>query len=302
MTPEDELFAFYKESFDPLCERLGRAFPRLANDAEDLVQHAVLQAFQDVRRNQFRPEKGWHVWVWAVAVNRARDRLRRIELKLFKRLSTAVDSSDEDRLPPGPSPSPSAAVVEKERRDRQGKMLSDILQEWCRHCEETAEGLMHKQSFERLLRGQKYEEIAAALGVPRNTLYQWRNRAYQWILERVRQTDVNRSVFMTMLGQASQGDSDSGTRQVSARSGPKSLDPPKPPADRPPVASKEMPEITRFGDVVLWVIEEMGALCPDPERLEEFARKSQGAEFSDVRYHVVEAGCRLCGVELASRP
>lgn len=55
-----------------------------------------------------------------------------------------------------------------------------------------------------------------------------------------------------------------------------------------------------FGDVVRWVIEDLGAMCPSAERLAHYARTPEAPDVSDVRYHVVDAGCRLCRIELES--
>ena len=60
----------------------------------------------------------------------------------------------------------------------------------------------------------------------------------------------------------------------------------------------KMPEFHSFGEVVRWVVEELGAMCPSPERLAAYARDPEASDSSDVRYHVEEAGCRLCQVEL----
>ena len=59
-----------------------------------------------------------------------------------------------------------------------------------------------------------------------------------------------------------------------------------------------MPVFESFGDVVRWIIEETGAMCPGNGRLAAYAADPQASELSDVRYHVEEARCRLCQVEL----
>jgi hypothetical protein len=272
------------------------------------VQEALLQTLDKVRKEPFRPEKGWQAWLYSVARNRARDRLRRVELKLFEDLSSHESSSSgEGWQPSDRGASPSQRAVEGERRSRQGKMLSDILQEWCRHCETSAEGLLHKEFFERLLRGQDYEAIKTVMndrfsklgkpGISKNTLYQWRKRAHQWILERVRQTDVNRSVFQTMLGPPSEKKPAVISRPSAARKDGEARGTVQPP-NAVPAPAKQLPQVTRFGDVVLWVIEEAGALCPTSERLAEFAAHPKSVEFTDVSYHIREADCRLCSVEL----
>ena len=61
------------------------------------------------------------------------------------------------------------------------------------------------------------------------------------------------------------------------------------------------PELRSFGDVVRWVIDELGAMCPSPERLQAHRRTPEAPALRDVRYHVEEAGCRLCRVDLQGR-
>jgi hypothetical protein len=60
-------------------------------------------------------------------------------------------------------------------------------------------------------------------------------------------------------------------------------------------------QLGTFAEVVRWVIHELGALCPSPERLEAYRVCPQGAELHDVRYHVEEAGCPICRAELETR-
>ncbi len=54
------------------------------------------------------------------------------------------------------------------------------------------------------------------------------------------------------------------------------------------------PPLHSFGDVVHWVIEERGAMCPSPQRLAAYRQQPHDKQFSDIRYHVEEAGCRIC--------
>lgn len=65
--------------------------------------------------------------------------------------------------------------------------------------------------------------------------------------------------------------------------------------------SKEsnMPKLESLGDVVRWVIEEVGAFCPSPERLAKYRSNPNADDLRDVRYHVEEAGCKLCRYELS---
>ncbi|MCR4415324.1 MAG: hypothetical protein NUV77_23170 [Thermoguttaceae bacterium] len=58
------------------------------------------------------------------------------------------------------------------------------------------------------------------------------------------------------------------------------------------------PEFRAFADVVHWVIDELGAMCPSAERLAAYRLHPDAPEYRDVRYHVEEAACRLCRAEL----
>jgi len=62
---------------------------------------------------------------------------------------------------------------------------------------------------------------------------------------------------------------------------------------------KEPPAMNSLGDVVRWVVEELGAFCPSPERLAEYWRQPDAPQYRDIRYHVEEARCPIC---LAERP
>jgi len=58
-----------------------------------------------------------------------------------------------------------------------------------------------------------------------------------------------------------------------------------------------IPELHSFADVVRWVVEELGALCPSPQRLDAYHARPQAAEYRDVRYHLEEARCPICRAE-----
>ena len=62
-----------------------------------------------------------------------------------------------------------------------------------------------------------------------------------------------------------------------------------------------VPKLHSCEEVVVWVIEELGALCPSPERLASYAANPQ-AEHHDIRYHVEEAGCRICRATIEFGP
>ena len=77
---------------------------------------------------------------------------------------------------------------------------------------------------------------------------------------------------------------------------------PKFPDQEQPVPDKTpMPDLPSFGDVVRWVIDELGAMCPSLERLQAYRRMPEAPALRDVRYHVEEASCRLCRADLQDR-
>ncbi|NUQ61154.1 MAG: hypothetical protein HUU20_01615 [Pirellulales bacterium] len=56
--------------------------------------------------------------------------------------------------------------------------------------------------------------------------------------------------------------------------------------------------LNSVADVVRWVIDELGALCPSPERLAAYSADPQAVEHRDIRYHVEEARCGTCRADL----
>lgn len=59
----------------------------------------------------------------------------------------------------------------------------------------------------------------------------------------------------------------------------------------------DIPQLKTLSDVVLWVIQETDAMCPSPERLAAYWANPADPSLRDVRYHVEEAGCRICGAD-----
>ena len=193
-----------------LVTYIVRGFPRLADEAEDLLQQAWLEARRRVVDEGFRPQNGWESWLRAVIRSRAIDRLRALERQVFLSLQAGATGVSADRPgnePPSPLPSPSREVVEQERRRRQGLLLSEVLAEFCRWCERKAPGsgqagrLALKEAYERSLHGQSPADIAAAMGVPREAVYQWLHQARQWVYRRIGDKDIDRSVFLTLYGE-----------------------------------------------------------------------------------------------------
>ncbi len=62
--------------------------------------------------------------------------------------------------------------------------------------------------------------------------------------------------------------------------------------------SDPLPQLESFGDVVRWVIQELGAMCPSRQRLLAWRENPHDAHLRDVGYHVQEARCPICQAEL----
>lgn len=61
--------------------------------------------------------------------------------------------------------------------------------------------------------------------------------------------------------------------------------------------NSNIPELKTLGDVVHWVIRELGAMCPSPERLAAYFGNPHDPNLRDVRYHVEDAACPICCAE-----
>lgn len=193
--------------FDTLRPRLSHflasAFRRLADEAEDILHNVWLEAYTKASTEGFVPKGGWEKWLWMLARSRAIDRLREMERRIF--VSMAKSQNESDRSPQIGEPadglsSPSEHLAEHERRHRQGLLLSEVLAEFCRWCEEKPQRSVIKEAYERALHGQNPGEIAQAMGADSNSVYQWLHQAREWIRKRLSQKDVNRSVFVTLYG------------------------------------------------------------------------------------------------------
>ena len=197
---EAEFAAVYREKYDLLCDYLGRKFRRLDRAAcDDLAQLAATETLEKIRGSDFQPESDWWSWLRWLASKRALDYLRQRERIAFESLAARHgDSSGPAREPADLQMAPSQVLAEAERRGRQMTMLSDVLQAYCRECEARPERLKQKEIYERALRGQRPTEIAAAMDMPRGTVDVHLKRARDWVLQRARQADVHRSVFLTL--------------------------------------------------------------------------------------------------------
>lgn len=67
--------------------------------------------------------------------------------------------------------------------------------------------------------------------------------------------------------------------------------------DEPKEHVPTSPCLNTLGDVVRWVVDELGAMCPSAERLAAYWAHPPDPGLGDVRYHVEEAGCPICQAE-----
>jgi RNA polymerase sigma factor (sigma-70 family) len=212
---EADLTAAYEANFERLVDFLERNFSRLGRaGSEDLVQRVMIEALCKVRSEEgFQPDADWPAWLrWACKM-RALDFLRCHERASLVAIASgsrgSVGGVVEAREP---HPSPSRVLLEAERRGRQTLVLSQVFREFCQRCEQRGMH-QHKEVYERSLRGQKPDQIAAATGLTRNNVDQHLKRARDWILARVREEDVDRSLFATLHRQKGQREKSQKSRE-----------------------------------------------------------------------------------------
>lgn len=182
---------------------LVSAFPRLANDADDILQNVWLEAHRRIADEAQQPPENWESWLRCVVRSRAIDHLRVLERHIFLNWP-GVNREDTATTPWEPADNeadgPSQKVLERERRQRQGLLLSDVLAEFCRWCEKRPQRLAIKEAYERSLHGQSPGAIATAMGASADNVYQWLHQAREWVRQRLAEKDVDRSVFLTLYG------------------------------------------------------------------------------------------------------
>lgn len=267
-----------------LEELLARERPRLVNLAkkiantrddsvgEDLVQSASLEVLQKIDAGlPFVDTDLWRYVCWTLR-NRAIDRQRRRELRLLQDLAAVQDDESPD-LPaqvPAPDASPDRAALDRERFEHKKKLLSDILEEYCRRCESQPRMLSGKEIFERMLRGESPEQTAAALGMKRNTIDKARRDAREKLRDLMEQHDVHHTVFQTFFRREMEHPFQGQRKNAGTV------------------------EVQTTSELFRWIMDEAGALCPPPHRLRDYLAAPEDELFRDIRYHVKEARCPLC--------
>jgi DNA-directed RNA polymerase specialized sigma24 family protein len=292
---EKELSETFLRLRQPLLSMLGRQFRLAPDKAEDVLQEVWAEAVPKIRRGE-RPTRTFEAYLRWLACQRAIDCKRRerstkrMEKELFENLC-------RDRRDPR---SIGSEAAERERRGRQGWLLSDLLQEFCAECEPDPARLLRKEIYERTCREESVKAIAEAMKLPLNKVLHERQSARDWMDERIHHADVNRSVFETLYRLVYSDDD--GPRAAAGRG--REVEGPT------AIGGSAAVEARSSSDVVRWVIGTGRGFCPVPDRLLGWSERPDAAELKDVRYHVVEAGCEACrsdlkwveGLDLGSLP
>jgi RNA polymerase sigma-70 factor (ECF subfamily) len=165
-----ELVCRYQDRlFNTVYRLLGNA-----EDAQDVVQEAFLNAFQSL--DSFKGDSQFYTWLYRIAFNTA------VSLKRKQRVALSIHGSREDRgevEPRDPSgysqPEYALQQAEEERRIQQalGRLSS-----------EHRAVLILKD-----MEGQKYEAMAEILGVPIGTIRSRLHRARLELRELLRQEE-----------------------------------------------------------------------------------------------------------------
>jgi len=145
-----------------------------ADDAQDVVQDAFLNAYQSLRH--FKGDSRFYTWLYRIAVNSA------ISLKRKHRVLLRTDLVGRDRLVPEPvdgsaSSQPCTALERREDERRLQAALGLLT-------EEHRTVLVLKE-----IDGRKYEEIAEILQVPIGTIRSRLHRARLELRDQLRRDE-----------------------------------------------------------------------------------------------------------------
>lgn len=147
--------------------RLCYLVMRAEQDAEDMTQETFVRAFRALPRFEIRQGTSFEAWLYRIAVNACRSRMRR---KWYQVL-------------PWPEPAPRIVAEPQEQPERlmmQGEQRSQIL--------EAIDSLGEKHRLVVVLRyyaGLSNEEIARTLGIPSGTVRSRLHIARQRLRERL---------------------------------------------------------------------------------------------------------------------
>ena len=152
---------------------------------------------------------------------------------------------------------PPSLVLRREKETRREKLVSDVLRDFTAESE-TLKRFREHEVMERSLRGESRSQIAQELGLEIGTVYTALSRANQRLMKHVAHKDVRQSISTTFHSEASNHAS--------------------------------------LVDLIRWTIEQAGAMCPSPKRLEQFLHQSESQQRlqTDLWFHVRTAKCTLC--------
>ena len=172
-----------RDAYGDLVRRHSRMLFRLAYrmtgnqaDADDVVQDALLRAYQKLATFESRADFG--TWIYRIAVHCALDRLAKRRAEEARRVSEENDPEQDAVQVPDLSPNPERLAMSVEIA-----ALHEIAMRGLSPMERTAFVLRH-------IEDRSTEEIAAALNVTPNTAKQSVYRAVQKVRHRLMQLKV----------------------------------------------------------------------------------------------------------------
>src|SRR4029450_11984057 len=173
-TDEDLVQAFQRGDtavFDILVQRWDRKiqgaiyrFVGASEDARDLCQEAFLRAYRGLRT--FKKDARFSSWLYQIALNVCRDRLRRRRGRTLVSLDELDESGQEAAVLPGPSPLELAEA--RDISDRVARAVASLP-------DEQREVIVLKE-----YQGLTFAEIADVLGVPLSTV---KTRLYRGLVQ-----------------------------------------------------------------------------------------------------------------------
>jgi RNA polymerase sigma-70 factor (ECF subfamily) len=173
-TDEDLVEAFQGGDtavFDILVQRWDRKiqgaiyrFVGASEDARDLCQEAFLRAYRGLRT--FKKDARFSSWLYQIALNVCRDRLRRRRGRTVVSLDELDENGQEAAVLPGPSPLELAEA--RDISDRVARAVASL-------ADEQREVIVLKE-----YEGLTFAEIAEVLGVPLSTV---KTRLYRGLVQ-----------------------------------------------------------------------------------------------------------------------
>lgn len=278
LNPGEELERLLSQHGQRLQSLLQRMLgPRASASSDDVYQEITIELWKKLENGEhFRPESFWS-FLSQLARWRVIDSNRRREPTVISQVLQGEDQGLGGLEPAADVPTPSEAIREQERSVRKQKLLSEILQSYCRYCEKQSRMLVGKEIFERTLRGEPMETVVSAMGLTDAQFYSAVNRANHRMNEFLKEHDQARSVFLTLYRQ--QADHPLQTQKHNRK------------------LNDTVPAIYTTSDLFRWLLDQAGAMCPAPDRLEDYAANPI-ADISDIHYHISIAKCPLCTAQL----